>query len=151
MKKTIAIVYASAVINLCGTSWVIGVIWFGWGLELVGDRLGLILWGLFLNSIVLVFGLLMIAMVEIIARRVNKKYQRLEVKKDSLERSFLEEWLKRNLDSLTKEDMKEVMVNWLMVIEKLSEYVELLGGKRPHFLKNIKSDLESLPPRLDKD
>ena len=59
MKKTIAIVYISAVLNLCGTSWIVGVIWWGWGRELLSDKLGLILWGLFLNSTVLAFSLLM--------------------------------------------------------------------------------------------
>ena len=118
MKKTIATVYLCAIVNLLGNGVVVGLIWFGWFSELVGDRLGLILWGLFLNSIVLVFGLIMIAISRIIVKRIIAKYQKIEVKEDKLARSFLEEWLKRNLEILSRKEMKNLMVTWLMIIEQ---------------------------------
>ena len=151
MKKTIATVYLCAIVNLLGNAIVVGLIWFGWGMELFEDKLGLILWGLFLNSVALVFGLIMIAISRIIERKIIKKYQKIEVKEDKLARSFLEEWLKRNLEILSRKEMKDLMVTWLMIIEQLSEYVDKLGGKRPYLLRDIKSELESLPPRSDKD
>ncbi len=118
MKKTLAIVYTSAILNLWGNAVVVGLIWFGWGMELFEDKLGLILWGLFFNSIVLVFSLIMIAISRIIVKRIIAKYQKIEVKEDKLARSFLEEWLKRNLEILSRKEMKNLMVTWLMIIEQ---------------------------------
>ena len=87
-------------------------------MELFEDKLGLILWGLFLNSIVLAFSLIMIAISRIIVKRIIAKYQKIEVKEDKLARSFLEEWLKRNLEILSRKEMKNLMVTWLMIIEQ---------------------------------
>ena len=155
MKKTIAIVYASALLNLCGTSWVIGAIGFGWGTELLGDKLGLILWGLFLNSIVLAFSLLMIAMVSIIGRRINKqeqlikRYEKKQANADDLSRSFLEESWRRDIDKLKREEMKEFMVHFLLMSEQLSEHIEILVGRKPEYIKLIEESIKSLSTRRD--
>ena len=156
MKKTIAIVYISAVLNLCGTSWIIGEIWWGWG-EFLGDKSGLMLWALFLNSTVLAFGLLMIAIVKIRVRRVNKKeelikrYEKKESDSNALSKSFLEESRRRNIDKLKRSEMKEFMVHFMFTIEQLSEQIEILTGRKLKYLEFVEDTIKSRSAKRDKD
>ena len=137
----------SAILNLLGNGVVVGLIWFGWFSELVGDKLGLILWGLLLNSIGLALSLLMIAIVAIIGGRINKqeqlikRYEKKQSDSDDLAQSFLEESWRRDIDKLKREEMRELMVNFLSMIKQLSEHIEILMGRKPEYIKLIEESL----------
>lgn len=140
---------------MCGISWIIGGIWWGWS-EFLLNKLGLILWGLFLNSIVLMFSLFMIAIVEIVARRFEKKelikrYKKnLESNNDALAQSFQEESRRRNLDKLKRSEVTEFMIHSLSAIEQLSEQIEILSGRKPDYLNLIEDSIKSVSARRDK-
>ncbi len=83
----------------------------------------------------------------IIGGRINKqeqlikRYEKKQSDSDDLAQSFLEESWRRDIDKLKREEMRELMVNFLSMIKQLSEQIEILVGRKPEYIKLIEESL----------
>ena len=115
-------VQVTALINLVGSSLIVGLVWFGWGYELLNDKLGLIFLGLFVSSILLCISLSIIHLKII---RKNQKIKLIEPKKNrrysenSLEREFLKEKLERIANTLETKELKKLIVDYVLLTQDL--------------------------------
>ncbi len=113
MKLVVSTVQVTALINLVGSSLIVGLIWFGWGYQLLDGKLGLIFIGLFVSSIMLCTAL---AIIHLKVLRKSHKIKLIEQRNNSrnygksLEREFLKEKLERIANTLETKDLKEFIV-----------------------------------------
>ncbi len=114
-----SMVQVTALINLVGTSLIVGLVWFGWGYELFANQLGLIFLGLFVSSILLFISLVIIHLKIL---KQNKKFKQKKKRKNqatSLEREFLKEMVERELDKLEPGEMKKFIVDYVLLTQHL--------------------------------
>ena len=122
MKLVVSTVQVTALINLVGSSLIVGLVWFGWGYELLDGKLGLIFIGLFVSSIMLCTALAIIHLKFIIK---NQKIKLIEQRSNrrkhgkSLEREFLKEKLERITNTLQTKDLKEFIVDYVLLTQDL--------------------------------
>ena len=122
MKLVVSTVQVTALINLVGSSLIVGLIWFGWGYQLLDGKLGLIFIALFVSSIMLCTALAIIHLKFIIK---NQKIKLIEQRSNrrkhgkSLEREFLKEKLERITDTLQTKDLKEFIVDYVLLTQDL--------------------------------
>ena len=122
MKLIVSTVQVTALINLIGSSLIVGLIWFGWGYQLLDGKLGLIFVALFVSSIMLCTALGIIHLKIIIK---NQKIKLIEQRSNrrkhgkSLEREFLKEKLERITDTLQTKDLKEFIVDYVLLTQDL--------------------------------
>ncbi len=119
MKLVVSTFQVTALINLLGSSLIIGLDWFDWGGELLDGKLGLIFLGLFLSSIILCISL---SIIHLKALKQNQKLKPRKNRKNpttSLERQFLKEMVERDLDKLEPDEMKKFLVDYFLQTQDL--------------------------------
>ena len=122
MKLIVSMVQVTALINLVGSSLIVGLIWFGWGYQLLDGKLGLIFIALFVSSVMLCTALAIIHLKFIIK---NQKIKLIEQRSNrrkhgkSLEREFLKEKLERITNTLQTKDLKEFIVDYVLLTQDL--------------------------------
>lgn len=138
MKLVVSTVQVTALLNLVGSSLIVGLIWFGWGYQLLDGKLGLIFIGLFVSSILLCTALAVIHLKFIIKNQKIKLIEQRSNKRKhgkSLEREFLKEKLERIANTLETKDLKEFIVDYVLLTQDLinkSNDLEALVDKSIH-------------------
>lgn len=119
MKLVVSTVQVTALLNLVGSSLIVGLVWFGWGYELLDGKLGLIFLGLFVSSIMLCISL---SIINLRVLKQNQKFKQKKTRKNqttALEREFLKEMVERELDKLESGEMKKIMVDYVLLTQDL--------------------------------
>ena len=129
MKWTVGIIYGSAVINLCTSSLVMGLIGWGWGEEWLGERLGEIVLALFVSSVALLVTLVRVLMKIAKENRVIKEFRARKAEKLALERSFLKEAVERELEKLEVTEMKQFILDYVLDTQEMIHRSTELGKK----------------------
>ncbi|MDJ0649711.1 MAG: hypothetical protein QNJ60_13535 [Xenococcaceae cyanobacterium MO_188.B19] len=122
MKLVVSTVQVTALINLVGSSLIVGLIWFGWGYQLLDGKLGLIFIALFVSSIMLCTAL---AIIHLRIIRKSHKIKLIEQRSNrrkhgkSLEREFLKEQLERTTNTLETKELKKFIVDYVLLTQDL--------------------------------
>ena len=127
MSLAVTTIYVMALINLIGTSLIVGLVWFGWGYELLANQLGLIFLGLFVSSILLVISLAIVYLKILKQSRKFKQKKKRQTQATSLERQFLKEMMERELDKLERNALKKFLVDYVLLTQDLINHCNLLG------------------------
>ncbi len=127
MSLAVTTIYVMALINLIGTSLIVGLVWFGWGYELLANQLGLIFLGLFVSSILLVISLAIVYLKILKQSRKFKQKKKSQTPATSLERQFLKEMVERELDKLEPNALKKFIVDYVLLTQDLINQYNLLG------------------------
>ena len=125
MKFVVFILYIAAAINLTAIIVLVGLIWFGFGYDLLANQVGELLLTLLASSI------LMVICLEIIRINFKKESKKSKttpktIQNNLLARAFLKEQLNRELSQLNREQMKNFTIEYICMMQDLLYKLDLL-------------------------
>ena len=129
----------------------VGWMWWGWGEEWLAERLGLVVGALLTSSVLLVIALGIISLKVAQENQVIKRQRREKVQKLSVERSFLKEGIERELERLEPQEMRALMLDYVLSTQDLINQCTELGQKSMTLWSKVEGVIEDLSSRGDSE
>jgi hypothetical protein len=140
----IRIIFTVTWTNFLGSGLIIGCLFFNWGCFFTGNVLSSIFWGLFIgSSLNLISQFIFIQICK--NEPLPKPYNRQTELRNSTARNFLRESLKRNFDKLSRSQLKEFVVDYVILTQDLVNSSANNSRKSVNLIQTIQATLDSLP------
>ena len=153
MKIIIGLILGATWINFIGIGLIVACLFIGWGCQWIDGSLGLLILGLWINSSL---GIAAQMVLFFFKGKTSSSSQKLRQpirvepsNSEQYERKFFKEILKRDLEKLELNQLREFTTQYMILTQELITKSARIGQQNEKLYRQIQAYLDSLPPDTD--